>query len=460
MADVLGGSFRDPAGFVYRHAGVVYRQVNDVGSPDYQALMDSGLYAELVKAALLIRHEEVPAPADVAPDHAKTLRPEAVEFISYPYEWCFGQLRDAALATLEIQRRALARGLSLKDANAYNIQFHRGRPVLIDTLSFERYREGEPWVAYRQFCQHFLAPLALMHYRDVRLGEWSRLHLDGIPLDLAAKLLPMRAWLRLSLWMNLKLHARSQRRYAGGAAPASATRVSKTGLGNILASLEAGVRKLRFEPGGSEWSDYDAEGSYGDGGLEEKKAVVARWLGEMAPHRVWDLGANTGDFSRIACEAGARVVAFDVDPGAVERNYRRVREAGETALLPLRIDLCNPSPAQGFAHRERASLVERAGPDCVLALALVHHLAISNNLPLERIAEFLALLSPRLVIEFVPKGDPRVETLLATRPDIFPEYQREGFERAFSVYFEIEEAAALPGSERRLYRMLRRAHRA
>ena len=207
-------SFRDPSGFLFSREGVLYRQVNQVYAADFTRLMDSGLYDKLIKAGLLIPHVESdlkPAQPELA---FKVIRPERVPFISYPYEWSFGQLKDAALATLSIQKRALKLGMSLKDASAYNIQFYNGKPVLIDTLSFETYQEGEPWVAYRQFCQHFLAPLALMAYRDVRLSQLLRVYIDGIPLDLASELLPGRTRWNLGLATHIHLHASAQKRYA------------------------------------------------------------------------------------------------------------------------------------------------------------------------------------------------------------------------------------------------------
>ena len=190
MTQRVAGSFRDPAGFVFTRDGVLYRQVNESFRSNFEALSTSGLYDALTERGLLIRHEEVDeAPADPSVA-AVVIRPERVPFISYPYEWCPGQLRAGAIATLEAQKVALEHGMTLRDASAYNIQFVGGRPVLIDTLSFEPAVEGRPWVAYRQFCQHFLAPLALTSQVDVRLNQLSRVHIDGIPLDLAAALLP------------------------------------------------------------------------------------------------------------------------------------------------------------------------------------------------------------------------------------------------------------------------------
>ena len=255
----LAGSFRDPGGFVFAENDHVHRQVNQVYRDDYDLLMDSGLYEKLVGAGLLIPHEEVGIELARTDEAYKVLRPEPVPFVSYPYEWCFSQLKDAALATLAVQKQAFEHGMVLKDSSAYNIQFVRGKPVLIDTLSFEKYREGMPWVAYRQFCQHFLAPLALMSYRDVRLGQLLRIRIDGIPLDLASRLLPMRTRFRFSLLAHIHLHARSQKRHEGHAVDIESRKVSRLGFRGIIDSLESAVRRLSWRPTGTEWAEYYEE---------------------------------------------------------------------------------------------------------------------------------------------------------------------------------------------------------
>src|SRR3989344_836563 len=209
----VAASFRDPSGFVFSKNGVIYRQVNKEYAANYDRLMQSGLYQELVSKNLLIPHEEVRGEKLPAAAH-NIIRPEQVPFISYPYEWCFSELKDAALLTLKIQRIALRSGMCLKDASAYNVQFKNGKPILIDTLSFETYRSGAPWVAYRQFCEHFLVPLALMSRSEIRLGGLMRVYPNGIPLDLASKLLPWRSWFSPALFFHLHLHSKSQRKYA------------------------------------------------------------------------------------------------------------------------------------------------------------------------------------------------------------------------------------------------------
>lgn len=447
------GSFRDPSGFVFSKNGTLYRQVNIGFREHYDLLINSGLVAELQAEGMLVNHEE--CSPDLAPDAGayRVIRPDLVPFVSYPYEWCFSQLKDAALLTLAIQKKAMARGMSLKDASAYNVQFFHGRPMLIDTLSFEKYPEGRPWVAYRQFCQHFLAPLALMSYRDVRLNQLSKLYLDGVPMDLASALLPGRTRFRFSLLTHIHLHARSQKHFADKPLAGRQRPMSRFSLLALVNSLETAIVKLRWQPRATEWTDYYDQTNYSMQALALKEKLLADILLELQPRQVWDIGANTGMFSRLASRAGIPTVALDSDPAAVEKNYRQCRRDSEKFLLPLLVDITNPSPGIGWENRERRSLLQRGPADTVLALALVHHLAIANNLPLARIADFFSRCCRTLVIEFVPKNDSQVQRLLATREDIFPGYHLEGFEREFIRFFAIERREAISGSERILYVM-------
>lgn len=458
IAELVSGSFRDPSGFVFTTDGSLYRQVNLVFADEYDACVSSGLYDDLVTSRLLVAHRDVGVAFAAAPEAHTVIEPERIPFISYPYEWSFGQLKDAALLTLDVQQRALARGFVLRDASAYNVQFQDGRPLFIDTLSFERYEEGRPWHAYKQFCEHFLMPLALMSARDVRLGRLQREYLDGIPLDLGSALLPARTWARPSMLLHLHLHARAMRRYESkSVAQVTGTRsISKRALTGLVTSLRDAVQSLDWRPAGTQWADYTTDNNYSGHAIDGKRRMVRDFVAAAAPHTVWDLGGNTGMFSRVAREIAESVVCFDIDPAAVELNYREVRKRGETGLLPLQLDLMNPSPANGWAHEERLSLEERGPVDLVMALALVHHLAIANNIPLARVAESFARLGRSLVIEFVPKSDSQVERLLMNREDIFPDYTIEGFERAFEPHWSIESKQHIAESERTLYLMRRR----
>jgi hypothetical protein len=384
-----------------------------------------------------------------------------VDFVSYPFEWSFGMLRDAALLTLDVQAEANAAGFALRDASAYNILFSKGRPILVDTLSIAPAEPGAPWVAYRQFCEHFLAPLALMARRDIRLGSLLRTHLDGIPLDLAARLLPARTRLNLGLGSHIHVHAGAQRRHEGGgeaaAAKARQTSVGGTRAAALLDSLHRTVASLRWSPTGTQWADYE-RGDPADAATEAKDGIVRQLLAEAGGSVVWDLGANVGRHSAIAAQMGRRAVAWDSDPAAVERHYRAIREAGETRILPLLVDLADPSASVGWNLSERRSMIDRADADVVMALALIHHLAIGRNVPLPRIAALLAQLAPTAIVEWVGRDDPMVQRLLATREDVFDTYNPDGFGAAFggpASPFRIADRQPIPDTGRAIYRLVR-----
>jgi len=450
----VASSFRDPSGFIFEEGGVLKRQVNDVYRADYDHLMSSGLYDALTKDGLLVAHLEEDTSA--RPGAHKVIVPERVPFVSYPYEWCFGQYKAAALATLEIQSRAMDHGMSLRDSSAYNIQWLNAKPALIDTLSFERLEVGVPWIAYRQFCQHFLAPLALMSTVDVRLAQLMRVHLDGVPLDLASRLLP-GGIRRPSLQIHIHSHAKSQQRHSSAQKKREDVkgRFSERAFRGLIESLRSAVDGMTWEPEGRHWLNYYEGDSYTEAASAAKERLVRTYLADVRPTTVWDLGANTGRFSRIAAETGAFTVSFELDPEAVEANYRDVTERGLEKILPLVLDLANPSPPLGWANAERSTIAERGPADVALALALIHHIAIGNNVPLARIAEEFARLAHALIIEFVPKNDAKVQVLLGSRDDIFAEYHQEGFERAFRGWFAIERSDRIEGSERVLYSMRR-----
>ena len=453
----LAASFRDPSGFVYRDSeGTLLRQVNAVYGPHYDQLMASGLHAKLVGQGLLISHEEVGLERAYSPDAVKVLAPAPLPFISYPYEWCAGQLRDAALLTLQIQLLAMEHGMSLKDASAYNIQFQGARPVFIDTLSFEPYQEGTPWIAYGQFCRHFLAPLALMHYGEPSMARLMRGFIDGIPLPLASRALPWKSKLKPGLLMHLHLLARAERAQVGDAnttgGAAKAVKLSRQGLLGIVDNLRSTIRGLGQRSDKTTWGDYYAHTNYSEAGARAKETLVRQYLDAISPVTVWDLGANTGVYSALAAERGATTVAMDLDYVAVEALYQREKETPK-GVLSLVMELSNPSPALGWAHEERASLLQRGPADCSMALALIHHFCIGNNVPLGQAAAFFAQTCRHLIIEFVPKEDSMVERMLATREDVFPGYTREGFEAAFGEYFLIEAQSPVADTRRTLYRM-------
>ena len=462
-AERVAASYRDPSGFIFRCDGQLLRQINTVYAADYAALNETGLYTELVEHALLIPHDEVDVPAPDPTLALRIIRPRELAFISYPYEWSFSQLKDAALCTLDIQKRAMARGLSLKDASAFNIQFDGEKPLLIDTLSFERYTEGQPWAAYRQFCQHFLAarPDGDGRYSDSTgcssttstafPSTWQLETAFAISFTIENRLAGSSPCPRGNGSQACRQHIE-----ATSSPPAALQQISKMQLLGIIDSLESAISGLNWKPAGTEWADYYQDTNYTASGMQQKHKVVSDLIAAASPSTVWDLGANTGEFSRLASNKQISTLAFDIDPAAVEINYQRVKSNAETHLLPLLMDLTNPSPAAGWAHAERMSLEHRGPADLLLALALVHHLAISGNLPLGHVADFFARLGKRLIIEFVPKNDSQVQRLLVVRKDVFDAYTIGAFEAEFGRYFVIDQKVLVEDSSRVIYLMTRR----
>ena len=457
--DVDAGSFRDPSGFVYRRDGRVLRQVNRSFGARWDELAASGLLSDLQDRGILVRHETRAVDDAFSRSEAHAvIEPEQIPLISYPYEWSFSQLKDAALLTLEAQSVAATAGFTMRDASAFNVQFLNGAPILVDTLSFERTVPGRPWIAYRQFCEHFVGPLALMAYRDVRCGLLLRELIEGVPVDLAATLLPGRTKLNVGLASHLHAHASAQRRETrrGGSAPAApAPRMGDLQQRALLDSLRRTLARLNWDPSKTAWASYADNTSYDPTAEASKDGLVRRYLESAGGRTVWDLGANTGRFSAIAASLGRQVIALDTDAGATELHYRNIRRAGERSILPLLIDLANPSPGLGWANAERRSLLERANADTVLALALVHHLTIGRNVPMPMIADALGDLGAQLIVEFIPESDPMVSTLLTTRTDIRPYPSIESFREVFGGRFEILDDEPIAMSGRRLLRMLR-----
>ena len=453
MNPLSNTSFKDPSGQVFMKHGVIYRGIQPVYRKEYLHLMNSGLYTALTEQQLLIPHQKIHRKNQK--DYFLVVKPTQIPFISYPYEWCFDQFKDAALATLKVQKISLMHDMILRDASAYNVQFFAGKPILIDTLSFKIYEDGQPWPAYRQFCMHFLAPLLLMKYKSRQFSKLLRIFLDGVPLNIASALLPIHTWFHPAIVLHLHLHAKSQQYFADKAVTTKSLRMEKHALIKLIENLEAFICRLslKLDTNPHTWLTYYEKMTYTKRAFAFKKAHVRSFLQSHRPTTVWDVGANTGTFSYMAAAYSRQTVSFDMDPDAIEQNYRYGKTHRITNCLPLLLDLTNPSPSIGFNHQERMSLVERGPVDMVLALALIHHLAIANNIPLVNLASFFSQLCRHLVIEFIPKEDPNVQQLLANRTDIFDRYTPEDFEATFVRYFFIKKKTPIIDSKRILYLM-------
>lgn len=443
------GSFRDPRGYIYEFEGRILRSVNPAAAEDYRALRDTGLLAELTARGLLLPATEcelgsVPLPR---PSPVHLIEHPRLPIISYPYEWCFAAHRAAALLHLDLHLAALERGFTLSDASAYNVQFLGSRPVFIDLLSLRPYHPGEMWTGHRQFCMQFLNPLLLEAKLGISPQGWFRGQIEGIdPVDLARLL---RWWHRFSwtILAHVVLQARFQKRGRSSDKQAVAglkrAQLPLAAFRNMLLSLRGYIAGLKRSGASTTWSDYASNTSYATGETEEKRRFVAGMVSAVKPGKVIDLGCNTGEYSALALASGAGMVfGFDFDLGALDQAFARA-QSHNLAFLPLWLDAANPSPDQGWAQRERKGFAARAKADALLALAVLHHLAIGRNIPLPDAVDWLIDMAPQGVIEFVPKSDPMVQRLLALRADIFTDYDEPSFIAAVERRARIQATKAL-----------------
>jgi len=452
------GSFKDPHGGVFFQGARVFRYFTPEGAASFQALAASGLLEKLAQRGAIVGAREVP-PEEAAvllravPGTALVVEHPRLPFISYCYEWPFEMLKAAALLHLEVLATALERGYILKDATPYNVQFLGPRPVFVDVASFEPYPDGQPWNAYSQFCRLFLNPLLLQALTGVRFQGWLRGSLDGIAPAQLSRLLPWRHKLRPSVFLHVVLQAWLDRRAASTDAADQSLlhrKVSRKSVLRLVEGVRRAVEGLRPGPSASPWARYDDENTYSQEARACKEAFVERTLAARRPEVVWDLGCNTGRYSFIAARHAKHVVAMDSDPDAVDVLYRHARDTTAN-VLPLVMDLLDPSPDRGWAQAERPGLSQRGPADMALCLALVHHLAIAGNVPLRRVVAWLAQAARSGIIEFVPKEDPGARALLRWRRDVYPNYSQAAFEAALRERFQITGQCALPGSGRVLY---------
>ncbi len=446
------GSFRDKDGFIFYKNENIYRAIHFSYKDTWELLNTAPFFTELIKENKLIGYKEEQDNFGLKEVY-KTLNVQKIPFISYPSEWNFVQLKKAALLTLAIQKKALANNFSLKDASAYNVQFIGSLPVFIDTLSFYKYKDGEPWQAYKQFCRHFLGPLLLWHYGYSEMKSLFINDIDGIPLSVSAKLLPFRSKFNLLAYTHIHLHSKFERKYS--AEEKINTRnlnVSKAKSLAIIEHLEQGIKNLKIKKPATNWTDYYETFSYSNEGYAIKKTFAEKCFLKIKGKLCVDLGANTGEFSQLASAHFDYVVACDSDVEVVN-----IIQAKKTAnILPLHIHLENPTPAFGWNNKERKAFMERIkGADLTMALALIHHLCIGNNVPLTKLAEFFAGISHFLLIEFVPKTDVQVKKILVTKKDIFTDYNIENFKICFGSYFQIIDQQMIPGSDREIFLMKR-----
>lgn len=449
-------SYRDPSGFIFTHCNKLYRQVNLAYRQDYDLLMQSGLYRVLTHKKLLLPFTETDTNFTGDPEWYKTLEPETLEFVSYPYEWCFDMLKDAALLTLDIANEAMEHGMILKDASAFNVQWHQGRLVFIDHLSFETYQPSQPWIAYRQFCEHFLAPLALMHYMKAPLQQLQIGFPEGIPVSVARKMLPVRSRFNLHTYLHIHLQGKLSEK-PGNSITRHAAGFSRQKMVHLMQSLRSCIQKFVLTEPSGVWSNYYEEANQRRDYVQPKNQIIEDFLEPLNTATAIDAGANEGEFSALLARRRIRTISADFDHYSVNRLYQTIKNTpADSNIHPLILDLSNPTPAIGVNNRERFSFLQRIHVDLVLALAVIHHLAIGKNIDFDKIAKMFAGMGRLLIIEWVPKSDEKIRLMLSAKKDIYDWYTLEEFVKTFSVYFDVMRQEEVASSGRMLLLMQRK----
>jgi SAM-dependent methyltransferase len=459
------GSFRDRSARVFYLDGRVCRGLNRSAWEEWQALAHTSFFQRSLADGRIIETEEAHVAghpeAELFTRWSGLLWHRPIPFVTYPYEWCFGMLRDAALLHLELQAAALGEGMTLKDASPFNVQWRGSRPVFIDVASFGRYRAGEPWAGYRQFCRLFLYPLLLQAYKQLPFQPWLRGRLDGIDAEECCALMSFRDWFRPGIFAHVVLQSRLQR-YFGSNGHDVKRDLKRAGFNRDLIAanvtrLQEIVRTLRWASGASGWSEYVNQHIYDRLDSEAKETFVERVLGERHRALVWDLGCNTGRFSQIAEKYADCVVAIDSDHASVERLYQTLKASGSVKVLPLVVDVTDPSPNLGWRGLERRAMLGRGRPDLVLSLALVHHLVITSNIPLADVVEWFREMGGEIVVEFPTREDEMVKLLLRNKDQAYDDYSTEFFEACLANHFALCQRIVLPSGRRIIYHLTPRS---
>ncbi|HUS97938.1 MAG TPA: 50S ribosomal protein L11 methyltransferase [Hyphomicrobiaceae bacterium] len=462
MFEKVGGSFRDPCGHVFDDGSTILRTVTRVKIDEFLELQDKGVYERLAKRGQIVGSEDVTDHhLDMVVENVRrVLRHERLKYISYPYEWSFNQLKDAALLTLNLQIDLLENdNATLSDNTAYNVQFEGHRAVFIDVLSVQKYVEGTPWTGYGQFCQQFLNPLLMTSKLGLDFRHWFRGNVEGIPTTDLCRMLKARHFLSPGVLTHVYMHAKALELAARASHQTGETRasapLSKAKHLALLKYMRAFIATLSVKSHGTTWGEYETTNTYDQGEAGLKRQFVSEFVNQAKPNLLIDLGCNAGEYSIVSLDAGAEnVIGFDFDSNAVDVAYNRSK-AGKLNFLPLQLDAFNPSPSQGWRQNERSGFNDRAKSDAMIALAFEHHLAIAKNAPLDQMIDWLVSIAPAGIIEFVPKTDPTVQLMLRGREDIFADYDEPTFAAILASKSKIEKTMKVTDHGRVLFQYQR-----
>ena len=461
MLRVEGGSFKDPAGQVYqlmrdtREVSIV-RGLNSAAAAIMRRLLAEPFFGGLVDdgsvvGSRMLEAEHPSARLVMEEGWSAAVEHEVVRFVTWPYEWPFSMLKDAALLQLRILEAGGRNGYLLKDATAFNVQWMGTRPVFIDMPSFVPWAEEAYWRGYRQFCATFLTPLLVTAHLGIPYQPLLRSRLEGIPPEEAARHFRGLSRFKRGVLPHVLFPAKAERAVSATDRRAAHRRQPKTMLFALWDSLRRLIGGLSSAPARSAWAQYATNHPYNTVDLQRKRNFVLRHTAALRPAVTWDLGANTGEFARIAAEHSGLVVAVDSDHDAVDGLYRDLRRGGPQNVIPLVMDVANPSPGQGWAGRERLAFDARRGPDMVLCLALVHHVRVVANIPLRLFVDWLRSLDATCILEFVGRNDEMFQSLLANKRNDYADYSAENFESEVRRCFVVRDRLKLKGGLRELF---------
>jgi hypothetical protein len=452
MLSFAPGSYRDRDARVFTDSqGEIWRGLSQK-SLDVWTRFESRPLARDLKASGRLVGTAVSTPTEVPEGPwAGYLRHERIPLVTYPFEWPFSMLKQAARLHLQLLQELLAEDFTLKDGTAYNVQFRGVDPVFIDVASIDDLDATRPWAGYRQFCQTQLLPLMLQAYKDVPFHPWLRGRLDGITPSECSRLMSFRDLFRRGVWSHVKLHGWLESSSQGSSGSQPTPGFNREMLAANFCNLARVVEGLEWKAARSEWSEYEGTHTYSPSDRQQKELFVRQNVARQHRSLVWDLGCNTGTFSRIAAEHADLVVAMDADHLSVERLFRSLQSEPSNVrqrVLPLVWNVADQIGGLGWRGHERTSLVERGRPDLILCLALIHHWVISCGIPLTEVLEWLAGLGAELIIEFVDPSDSMAAALLNRRQGSCPDYTRDHFDREMRRLFEVRSTLSVCGGQR------------
>jgi len=457
------GSFRDPLSRVFVGNGEVVRAFTAIGAKDIEKVWTKASIQNALASGELIESNLVsPASVGLNDPWVTAMTHPLIPFISYPYEWTFSMLKDAAQLQLKLTRETLADGIGLKDATPYNVQFIGSRPQFIDAGSFEKRRKGDPWYGYRQFCEMYLYPLMMQGYLGVGFQQFLRGSVNGISPDTMRKLLPASIRRpRKGRLTHVVLHAAAQNRFADSdnnmKSDAAKAGMNAQVLDATLRKLQGIVKKISLGDKKSTWSEYSERGHYIESSLDEKQKFVRDAVASAPRKQVWDIGCNDGVFSRIAAAHSDYVVAMDADPLVVDRLYNTLKAEKNEQILPLYVDLTDSGGGVGWRGQERPGVFDRGRPDIVMALAVIHHMAITFHVPLASQLDMFRDLTPEIIIEMPHADDPMVRKLLTNKRDgIHDDFTLEEFERLLNERFTVKSKMLLSSGTRTIFHAVRK----